>query len=841
MFLVSALRPKTIVELGARDGDFYCALCQASKDLRLDARCFAIDTWRGNTQASPDEEKFLAGLRDYHDPLYGGFSSLIPSAFDDALPQFADGEIDLLHINGAHNYEAARRDFESWTPKISDRGVVLFQDTNVRERGFGVWRLWEEVKAKRPHFEFVHGRGLGVLAAGQTIPAELRSLLNSSPEEAAAIREFFFRLGRELAEKQVHADQSRQAKQHEQALIGLRKELSEKDRAIEALNSQILGIVNSRGWIMVNLLWRIRSRLFPRKSSLARLLNGGREQIAEERLTKGEMLAVGEANEAEPLLVSIIIPVYNALIYTQQCIESLYAKGARVSFEIIVVDDASTDGTNEWLGDVAAKYDNFSFLRNAENSGFAHSVNRGVQRSSGKYVVILNNDTLVTPNWLDKLIEAAERDDSIGVISPVTNYVGEGPQLDDAAHALWPTEADAYAGAVANCNDIFYEPRRLVFFCVLIRRAVFNAIGLLDERYGRGNFEDDDYCLRARMAQFKLAVARNSFVYHHGSKTFEANNISHDELMERNRDIYYKKVSDMSGHLYSASGKRSFSDDCAASVIVRTLDRPNHLRNALASLANQTWKDFEVVLVNDGGARPQEALDCFSGLLKLIYVERQKTGGRTSALNDGIRNSKGRYITYLDDDDVVYPWRLEVMVREVSGGKSLYAYSDYNRALVNGSQVTTIKAAPSFDYDRNYLMVENYIPIHCWIHSRDVIDRIGGFDESLDLLEDWDFLLRLSSICDFQHVRIPTCEYRFSLDGANSLTTHRRRSLAAIRQVYEKHPTQDAEVTRRRNERLLLFQQQLSQMESIMTQIVVDKGADQEVALQQAVKLITGF
>src|SRR5262249_8471251 len=222
-------------------------------------------------------------------------------------------------------------------------------------------------------------------------------------------------------------------------------------------------------------------------------------------------------------LVSIVIPVFNALAYTRQCVESIYAKGASVSFETIVVDDGSTDDTNEWLAATATKYENFFFVRNAENSGFARSVNRGVQQSRGKFVVLLNNDTLVTPNWLDRLIAAAERDDSIGIVSPVTNYVGEGIQLDERAHELQPAEADDYASSRASGADLIYEPRRLVFFCVLIKRAVFDAIGLLDESYGRGNFEDDDYCLRTRIAQFRLAVASNSFVYHHGSKTFQEN------------------------------------------------------------------------------------------------------------------------------------------------------------------------------------------------------------------------------------------------------------------------------------------------------------------------------
>ena len=102
----------------------------------------------------------------HHDPLYAGFSSLLRSTFDDALGSFDDGTIDLLHIDGYHTYEAVSHDFEAWLPKVSHQGIVLFHDIVERRRDFGVWRLWHEVRAKYPAFEFSHGYGLGVAAVG---------------------------------------------------------------------------------------------------------------------------------------------------------------------------------------------------------------------------------------------------------------------------------------------------------------------------------------------------------------------------------------------------------------------------------------------------------------------------------------------------------------------------------------------------------------------------------------------------------------------------------------------------------------------------------------------------
>jgi hypothetical protein len=167
-WLILDRAPRLVVELGTHFGNSYFTICQSVAHHRLTTKCFAVDCWVGDPQAGAYGRTVYQQVADYNRSHYADFSSLLRMTFDEALGKFENGSVDLLHIDGLHTYDAVKHDFETWRPKLSDCAVVLFHDTAVEAPGFGVARLWAELKARhRCHLEFTHNFGLGVLWPGE--------------------------------------------------------------------------------------------------------------------------------------------------------------------------------------------------------------------------------------------------------------------------------------------------------------------------------------------------------------------------------------------------------------------------------------------------------------------------------------------------------------------------------------------------------------------------------------------------------------------------------------------------------------------------------------------------
>ena len=242
------------------------------------------------------------------------------------------------------------------------------------------------------------------------------------------------------------------------------------------------------------------------------------------------------------LRTSIIVLCYNGLEEaTRPCLESIVANTLADSYELILVDNASSDGTPDYLRTFAAEHSNVLLQLNAKNKGYAGGNNDGMHIASGEYIVLLNNDTLVPAGWLEGLLKLLKDNSSIGLVGPVTNSAGNEQRIE--LPGLNETNFDKIANEyIARQQGIWFPTDRLGFFCVAMRKEVIDRIGYLDERFGLGMFEDDDYCIRAKQAGYSLAVVEDCFVFHKGSVSFNKLAVeTYRALFEKNKVLFNQK------------------------------------------------------------------------------------------------------------------------------------------------------------------------------------------------------------------------------------------------------------------------------------------------------------
>lgn len=196
-WLVMALKPKTIVELGAHSGNSLFCFAQACVEHQVQACIHAVDTWQGDPHAGSYDGEVFSSVQDHTREYYRGIVTLHQKTFDQAALEINRGAVDLLHIDGLHSYDAVKHDFQTWRSRCNDNAIILFHDTAVHRDDFGVHRFWEELISTHRHFEFLHSNGLGVLALGSTLPPLMVEFFEAArdPGTAERIREFFAAAG----------------------------------------------------------------------------------------------------------------------------------------------------------------------------------------------------------------------------------------------------------------------------------------------------------------------------------------------------------------------------------------------------------------------------------------------------------------------------------------------------------------------------------------------------------------------------------------------------------------------------------------------------------------------
>jgi GT2 family glycosyltransferase len=625
-WLVETLAPHTVVELGTMTGNSFAAFAQGIQTLGLDSACYAVDTWKGDPHTGFFGEEVFEEWSAFHDRHFGAFSRIVRSTFDEALTKFEDGGIDLLHIDGFHTYEAVRHDFESWLPKLSTKAVVLLHDINVRERDFGVWQLWEELKDRYPSFGFLHGHGLGIVGVGRDLPNALRWLFeHASPDGQSTyiIRQFFGTLGdalvgqrretvlaetrtelaHRLGEKEAETARLMAERAHlahstadvearltassvqraelDKALRKARETISELTRQNAVRHNELLRkldeVHTSKSWRWTEplrnarralggikrLTHSVRARKTQRRQTNAppspttsaaqdiqrsgdiqgsleaydTLIRRAREveasRIADLVVSRPAMIRLPSEGDLTPHAgdvvlraerspaVSIVIPALNHVRLTLECLLSIVQGGSDVPFEVIVVDDGSTDATNVLL----TKIPNLGYVRNAENTGFVRACNAGAAAARGQYLVFLNNDAQVTAGWLTALVQTFSDDDRVGAVGPKVLF--PDGRLQDAGSLINPDCTSTMIGVFDDPGlPRFNYPREVDYVsgvCLMIDARRFRELGGFDDDFAPAYCEDVDLCLRLRQKGLRIVYQPTATVVHHLSVT--SNNV----------------------------------------------------------------------------------------------------------------------------------------------------------------------------------------------------------------------------------------------------------------------------------------------------------------------------
>jgi GT2 family glycosyltransferase/glycosyltransferase involved in cell wall biosynthesis len=373
--------------------------------------------------------------------------------------------------------------------------------------------------------------------------------------------------------------------------------------------------------------------------------------------------------------VSVVVPVYNALELVRGCLQSIFEAGSNASFEVLVVNNGSRSDVAEWLEREESIRPQVRHLYYAEPLGFARAVNAGAAKAAGETLIVLNSDTVVTPGWMEGLHDALKLDPSLGAVTPSTNSAGDPAQMDFNTVDLPLAKALALR-AQKSKPKMLYLPQRITFFCVGFRIDVWRSMGGLDESYQIGNFEDDDFCLKLRMAGYRLGVAQHIFVFHHNNGTFHANRINHNDCSKQNATIFAARAREAAMNPIAPQRRWPKGTAHEVSVVIH----PRHgasLERTLRSLDNQTVEGFEVVL-------------------------------------PGRRHLPARkWTAHVGEGDVLYPFHVEALLDALDRTSSEAAFADCWVAMEN---------RPAVHPDASRAARRNPLMIAGWMH-RSTLDE----------------------------------------------------------------------------------------------------------------------
>ncbi|WP_287998768.1 glycosyltransferase [Pseudoxanthomonas sp.] len=548
------------------------------------------------------------------------------------------------------------------------------------------------------------------------------------------------------------------------------------------------------------------------------------------RITSAIADDAASQRNSRPLL-SVVIPTYNYGRFLHQCVTSVLEQGLD-DIEILVLDNASSDQTPEVMRAFATDR-RVRYMRNRYNYGPGFNWGNGLMVASGHYVTFLSADDYLKPGHLPRLLDVLQAHPEVAVGYTGIEWVdAEGQPLRQPRH---PGYRDGdYVGGRNEVADLLIHDNYLAPSAVIFRRRALRQTWQPVPNGGGGDW-DMAIQMAARFPDFAyLDEPGVCYRWHgaqHSQQSFYASSAplrdhlailegvferdAQDRLADREAEVarhLQRRLALYPKERNTGLGTRALAmidrlhvlaEENAAplfSVVVTTWNRPALLADALDSLQAQTCTDFEVVLVNDCGPPVEHLLE--GRRFPVTYLRRGRNQGPAACRNAAHALARGRYLVYLDDDDLFLPDHLQVLAAAIATAPDAVVYSDavFVSERVEDGRRVAIAEERRYLHDAwspQQLAVDNYIPINTFAWPRALAARVGGFDERLAALEDWEFLLRLAAHARFVHVPRETVQVRMRVSGDVRRSDQALADYPALyREIYARHPDQGEEQVR---------------------------------------------
>jgi len=503
---------------------------------------------------------------------------------------------------------------------------------------------------------------------------------------------------------------------------------------------------------------------------------------ADNVLNQSQFLNTPKETQHSGYTVSAIVSTYNSEQFISNCLEdltaqTLYEKGG---LEIIIVNSGSEQNEDAIITEYIKTHNHIKYIKTEQRETIYQAWNRAIKMAKGKYLTNANTDDRHRKDSFAFLADVLDREPDIAlvygnqIITETKNQTFDKHTAVD--YLIWPDYDRNYLLKVCSTGS---QP--------MWRQSLHDDHGYFDETLQIAG--DYEFWLRISQSNRFKQVNELLGLYYRSSANAEYRNPRQTQQETAVVQSYYRNKVQVT--------EPQIKDNPLVSVIVPTYNRPQQLMTALKSVAAQTYKNIEAVVVNDGGQDVANLIEELKEDLQINYITYKKNKDRAAARNIGLKSANGAYIAYLDDDDMYHSDHIETALKILTNSDFKIVYTDafrtFQKKINTGYGVVRRDIPYSHDFQPGIFLQTNITPTLCVVHEKKIIDEIGGFDETLPVLEDWDLWIRMSQKYNFYHIKKVTCEFTWRDDGSTTTSSKLDQFAKYRQQIAEKYLSQRTE------------------------------------------------